>query len=331
METFTVPVVAFLTAWAVTTWLASKASPFTIMDAPGERSLHAHPVPRGGGLGILSGLLAASVLRWGLGFGAPVALLVVGTGLIATISLADDLRDIPPLIRLGIHVTAAVLLVVTLNGKWADWWLYGLLVLLVVWMINLYNFMDGMDGFAGGMGVWGFGFLALCGWLQGQEEYALSTLIVAAANLGFLLCNFPPARIFMGDVGSATMGFLAAAYSISGISQGWLPAEVPLLIFSPFIVDATVTLFRRLLNRERVWEAHRTHYYQKLVRSGWSHRRTVLAEYALMLGSGMTATLLLKYQSIASKVALLGAWGLFYGVAILLVRSVERTGRESAA
>ncbi len=323
------PAVSFLVSWGMTAWLASGSSPFRIMDLPGARSLHSKPKPRGGGLGILSGIGAVSVVRWASGQDFALTPQLVGAGMVAVVSLADDLRHMPATVRLGVHVAAAVLLLWGANFPEVAGWLAGFSVLAVVWMVNLYNFMDGMDGFAGGMGAWGFGFLALCGWVAGQPDYAWSALVIAAANLGFLLCNFPPARIFMGDVGSATMGFLAAAYSWRGIGAGWLPPEVPFLIFSPFIVDATVTLVRRLIRGERVWEAHRTHYYQRLVRAGWSHRRTVLAEYGFMMGCGLTATVLMKNSEPTVTLAVLGAWGVVYGVAALLVGRAEQTGRPT--
>ena len=193
--------------------------------------------------------------------------------------------------------------------------------LFTVWMINLYNFMDGMDGFAGGMAVIGFSTLAWLGWAD--SGFATFCLIVAAASTGFLIHNFPPAKIFLGDTGSTALGFLAASCSLWGASAGLFPFWVALLVFSPFIADATVTLLRRLLRGEKVWEAHRSHYYQRLVLLGWGHRRTVLAEYALMLACAGSALLAVRLPPVG-QISLAMAWGLIYGFLMWGVGRLER-------
>jgi hypothetical protein len=147
-------------------------------------------------------------------------------------------------------------------------------LLFVVWMINLYNFMDGMDGFAGGMATIGFSALAWLGWAD--AGFAAFCLIVAAASAGFLVHNFPPAKIFLGDTGSIALGFLAAAFSLWGAKDGLFPFWVALLVFSPFIVDATVTSVASPAARRKGLGSAPSHYYQRLVLLGWGHRRTVL-------------------------------------------------------
>jgi UDP-N-acetylmuramyl pentapeptide phosphotransferase/UDP-N-acetylglucosamine-1-phosphate transferase len=182
--------------------------------------------------------------------------------------------------------------------------------------------MDGMDGFAGGMALIGFGTFGVFGLLDGHLLFATVSLSLAAAAAGFLLFNFPPARIFMGDTGSATLGLLAGGLSLWGAREGLFPFWAALVVFSPFIVDATVTLLRRLLRRERVWQAHKTHYYQRLVQSGWGHRRTVLAEYALMAAcSG--SVLLARGADPMGQWALIGAWTAVYLVLMAGVHAVE--------
>jgi UDP-N-acetylmuramyl pentapeptide phosphotransferase/UDP-N-acetylglucosamine-1-phosphate transferase len=168
--------------------------------------------------------------------------------------------------------------------------------LLLVWMTNLYNFMDGADGLAGGMAVFGFGTYGFAAWHAGMTDTAWLNGAIAAAALGFLLFNFPPARVFMGDAGSIPLGFLAGALGVAGWEQRIWPAWFPLLVFSPFLVDATVTLLRRGLRGERVWLAHKSHYYQRLVRLGYSHRLLALSEYGLMAAVSTSAL-----------------WGLFSG------------------
>lgn len=124
------------------------------------------------------------------------------------------------------------------------------------------------------------------------------------------LFNFPPARIFMGDTGSATLGLLVAGFSLWGIRVDLFPLWFPMLVFSPFIVDATVTLIRRVLRKEKVWQAHRTHYYQRLSLAGWGHRKTVVVEYGLMLATGLSAIAMLQCPSF--RVASLIIWSVVY-------------------
>ncbi|MBU4499659.1 MAG: UDP-phosphate N-acetylglucosaminyl 1-phosphate transferase, partial [Gammaproteobacteria bacterium] len=175
------------------------------------------------------------------------------------------------------------------------------------WMTNLYNFMDGSDGLAGGMVAIGFGALALAAWLGGAPSLAMFCASIAAAALAFLRFNFPPARVFMGDAGSIPLGFLAAALGIDGAAHGVWPWLFPLLVFSPFIVDASVTLARRALRGEKIWRAHRSHYYQRVVLLGATHRQLALAAYALMLASAALAFVLLRVPQHTASLLILAA------------------------
>jgi UDP-N-acetylmuramyl pentapeptide phosphotransferase/UDP-N-acetylglucosamine-1-phosphate transferase len=199
------------------------------------------------------------------------------------------------------------------GGSWELSYVGGvaLSALFIVWMINLYNFMDGMDGFAGGMTVFGFGTFAGLGWIAGHDSFLIVNLIIACASAGFLYFNFPPARIFMGDIGSSTLGLMAATLSLWGARDGVFPFWVAMLVFSPFIIDSTVTLARRLSRREKIWQAHKTHFYQRLVQAGWGHRKTVLFEYIIMFGCGITA-LWGARATVEMQVAIVVAWTLFY-------------------
>jgi UDP-N-acetylmuramyl pentapeptide phosphotransferase/UDP-N-acetylglucosamine-1-phosphate transferase len=175
----------------------------------------------------------------------------------------------------------------------------------------LFNFMDGSDGLAGGMAAIGFGAYALAAVLSGHAPLASLCLALAAASVGFLMRNFPPARIFLGDVGSIPLGFLVFALGISGWRDDVWPLWFPVLVFGPFIGDATITLVKRLIKGELVWRAHRDHYYQRLVRMGFGHRGTALVAYAIMLGCAVAA-LLGRQQGPAVQASV------FVGVAILL-------------
>ncbi len=172
--------------------------------------------------------------------------------------------------------------------------------LAVVWMTNLYNFMDGADGLAGGMAAIGFGALALAALLGGAPELAAFCAAIAAVALAFLRFNFPPAQIFMGDTGSIPLGFLAATLGIFGMQQNLWPWPFPLLVFLPFIADASVTLFRRALRGEKIWQAHRSHYYQRVVLLGASHRQLALVAYVLMLAGASGALVLLEAPQYAA-------------------------------
>ena len=143
----------------------------------------------------------------------------------------------------------------------------------------------------------------------------LIATLVAVSALGFLIHNFPPARIFMGDVGSITVGFLAGTLILLGLRDKVFEFWVPILIFSPFILDATATLIRRAVGGRKIWEAHREHFYQRLVLSGWGHQKTVSAEYAVMAVSGLLAVAY-QYAGDQWKLGLLVLWAaLFLGLA----------------
>ena len=328
------PAVAFGVATATVYLLSHPRWGPAVLDHPNERSLHARPVPRTGGLGIAAGALAGGLVSVAAAGGGPaLGWILPCVGGVAAVSFVDDLRPLSPAIRLIVQLLAALGLVAAglsppaldlpgLSWGWPAWLGAGVAVLATIWMTNLYNFMDGMDGFAGGMAVFGFGSLAALGLMAGDPVFAGVNLAVVAAAAGFLLFNFPPARIFMGDVGSSTLGFLAAAFSLWGSREGLFPLWVAGLVFAPFVVDATVTLARRALAGERLWQAHRSHYYQRLVRLGWGHRRTVLAEYALMLGSAVSAVVVVRVGPSVQGLLLAG-WASVYALLALGVHRLE--------
>lgn len=247
--------------------------------------------------------------------------------MLSAVGLVDDYGHVPALIRFATHFLAAGILLLAGLGiaelqlpgghLFLPHWLALILETgFIVWMINLYNFMDGMDGFAGGMSVIGFAALSLIGLLGGQVDFALVAGVIAAAAAGFLIWNIPPAKIFMGDAGAPVLGYLAAALSLWGVKLALFPLWVSVLIFSPFIVDASYTLLRRLLRREKVWQAHREHIYQQLVQLGWGHKRTVLLAYGLMLGCAVSAGYLL-YAPAAVQWLGLAVWLIIYALIIL--------------
>jgi UDP-N-acetylmuramyl pentapeptide phosphotransferase/UDP-N-acetylglucosamine-1-phosphate transferase len=286
---------------------------------PNQRSLHAGSVPKTGGIAIVAALGVLGFFAQGLG-------LMVGIALaLAVVSILDDVARVSIAIRFATHLAAGIAFSASVL------WAHGLLVcaiaaLGVAWATNLYNFMDGMDGFAGGMTLAGFGTYSAVAWLEGDAALGLLCLVLAAGALGFLAFNFPPARIFLGDVGSIPLGFLAGAVGLVGWKSGSWPLWFPPVLFGPFVVDATATLLRRLLRRERVWEAHREHYYQRLVRMGWSHRRALLCEYVLMAATVLVAV---SAADARSAVAILLLAGLAT-VYVLLMILVDRRWRRFA-
>lgn len=323
-----------LISLALTAWLARPDAPFRIIDRPNERSLHTAPTPRTGGLAICLSLATGWLVYMVLArYAAVPAQILTGAAIIAGISAFDDRFGLSPALRLLVQVVAVFILMQDgfvsqgdlLPGFEAGntWIAAAVTFVMILWLTNLYNFMDGMDGFAGGMAVIGFLTLAVLGYGQGDSLFAGSALAVAAAAAGFLWFNFPPARIFMGDSGSTTLGFLVAAFAIWASRRGIAPVWVTLLVFSPFVVDATATLLRRAVQGEPVWRAHRSHYYQRLVQAGWGHRRTVLVEYVAMLVSALSA-LAAGASDTGVQWAILAAVAAGYVTAALAITKLER-------
>lgn len=276
----------------------------TIQDIPNERSLHDAPVPRTGGIALMAGILAGWVLLfkfWAWWIVLPVLGLFV-------LSLVDDVRGLPPRTRLIGHFIAAVIVVLGAGISWI--WMLPVL-LYIVWMTNLYNFMDGSDGMAGGMALFGFSFYGIAGLMSGNEAFAMMNFSIGAAALGFLYHNFHPAKVFLGDAGSIPLGFLASAFGLWGWQLGYWPFWFPVLVFSPFVVDATLTLMKRARNKEKLTDAHRSHYYQRLVQMGWGHRNTAIAEFVLMLLAGVSALFALSLDA-KGQGNLLAWWAAIY-------------------
>jgi len=308
-----------LVAWIVIAWLRGSRAATVLSDVPNERSLHAAATPRVGGLGLLAGALPVAAL---LG-GAPILVMVACAALLAVISTADDRRSLPIAVRLPAHIAAAAVAILAIASPDAARGGLGIVesmlaLVAIVWMANLYNFMDGSDGIAGGMTLIGFGALALAAALARQWPLALACMAIASASAGFLAHNFPPARVFMGDAGSVPLGFLAGALGLHGVLTGAWPLALPLIVFSPFIADATATLARRVVRGEPFWKAHRTHHYQRLVLSGWSARRLAFGAYALMLVAAATA-LATRAADARMQLAIIAGWAVVYAVIFLAI------------
>jgi UDP-N-acetylmuramyl pentapeptide phosphotransferase/UDP-N-acetylglucosamine-1-phosphate transferase len=277
-------VLSFVVALVSVRLLAGRFAALAL-DEPNARSLHEQPVPRTGGIAVLAGI-SVSFAFLPSDYWLPLVLAL----LLGAVSLIDDLRGMPTGVRLAAHLAAAAVLVGHTLGL-ENIVGIALLAIAVAWVTNLYNFMDGSDGLAGGMALIGFGAYALAALLAGNTDLAVLCGAISAAAAAFLTHNFPPARIFLGDVGSIPLGFFAGGLGVLGWQEGLWPLWFPVLVFGPFIGDATITLARRLLRGERVWQAHREHYYQRLVRMGFGHRGTALLGYAVMVACGAVALL----------------------------------------
>ncbi|MGA2403878.1 MAG: glycosyltransferase family 4 protein [Syntrophobacteraceae bacterium] len=229
-----------------------------------------------------------------------ILLYSLGATLIAIVSWFDDLHSVPNRVRFGVQAFGA-LLVLLLDGFWRrpdipflasislGWLAVPIGFLWIVGFTNAYNFMDGIDGIAGGQAVIAGSAWAGLGILAGYPPAGVIGALVAAASLGFLACNWPPARIFMGDVGSAFIGYTFACLPvIAGNADPRLPFAGILVVW-PFVLDSTFTLLRRLSRGENIFAAHRSHLYQRLVISGYSHRFVTLLYMGLALVGAILA------------------------------------------
>jgi Fuc2NAc and GlcNAc transferase len=267
-----------------------------LIDVPNVRSSHTSPTPRGGGLAIVVTLLAVIGVKYAKGVASPTlsaALLVAGPA-VALVGLADDVHSVRPLTRLSVHVIACA---------WCAWsigilppidfgfgaWNLGVAgticgVIFLVWLLNLYNFMDGIDGIAG---LEAISVLTIAAVLCERHGGDVSTMYfipeVAGSVAGFLVWNWPPARIFMGDAGSGFLGFCLGAVAWATVVAGQLTIWVWLILLGVFIVDATVTLLRRWLHGARLVQAHRGHAYQQLERLYGSHLKVTVGVLCINL------------------------------------------------
>ncbi len=321
-------VAAAAVAWLVIAALRRTPLARRLADRPNERSLHERPTPRIGGLGVIAGALPIAALF------APAALVpaIACAAFLAIVSALDDVRSLPIEVRLPAHGAAALVAVLAMAAPWTaptatDLALALLAVVALVWSANLFNFMDGSDGLAGAMAIVGFGALAIAAHEARSDGLAMACAACAAASAGFLAHNFPPARVFLGDCGSVPLGFLAAAFGAYGALESTWPWWFPVLAFSPFVVDATVTLLRRIARGEHFWRAHRDHAYQRLVLAGWSKVRLLAWECVAMLAAAASALAALGAGEPARLGILIG-WSIAY---VLILLAIERIAGVSVS
>ncbi len=281
-----------------------------ILDTPNARSSHDVPTPRGGGIGVMIILLPVWI---GIAFattGEPglTARWVIPLAAIAlaSISWIDDLRSLGALPRLGVQVITAIAGVAMLPGPvfqgLLPLWLDATIAAIGwIWFVNLFNFMDGIDGISGVEAIGIGSGIALIGFLTMEAQTAMPWhgLVIAAAAAGFLVWNWHPARIFLGDIGSIPLGYLLGWLLLSLAAAGYLQAAIILPLY--YLVDATLTLLRRLQRGEIIWQAHREHYYQKAVQNGRSHSQVSRA-------IGATNIALIGLAVLSTNIAAQGLW-----------------------
>ena len=289
MLTVLILLATFSLAWLMTWGLRRYALAHNVLDVPNSRSSHRVPTPRGGGMAIVVACsLALVLLMLSDLLPAPLFYALSGSGaLVALVGFVDDHRPLAARWRLLAHFLAATWGLFWLGGMpevripgvgALPGWLWGLLGLVyLVWLLNLYNFMDGIDGIAGTEAICVCLGGAILYALAGRYEMVLLPVLLALASAGFLFWNFPSARIFMGDAGSGYLGLLLGLFSLQA---AWVAQELFwswLILLGVFIVDASVTLLRRLLQGYRVYEAHRSHAYQHAARQLGRHLPVTLA------------------------------------------------------
>lgn len=306
LELLSVVVTAGVVAWTATHFLVGALQRRRIVDLPNRRSSHDRPTPRGGGLGLLAGFLAALGLAalWSANYRVLEPTFLVALALVAGVGWLDDLKGgVSSLLRLSVQVVAAGLVLAGYGplaelplpapgdvGLGLAGWAIGLVWIVAV--VNLTNFLDGIDGFAAGQGLLAATGLAVAGFFLGSPRLLASGLALAGACAGFLPHNWQPARIFLGDVGSSSLGFVlaTAAWTAGGDLPAGMRSELVFLtalLMWLFLADGSFTLARRALGGERVWRPHREHLYQRLVRVGWSHATT--ARRLLVVAAGPAA------------------------------------------
>lgn len=294
-----------------------------LTDTANDRSLHTSPTPRSGGIAFnLTLILLIAYITYSNNYDIE-NIYVLSYIAIIVLGLIDDAVNLGAFTRLCVQLIAAIALSLPLLGipepGPASVLVFVICIITVVWIINLFNFMDGMDGLLSGMTITGFTSVAIILYLHDNTEYSVMSLVIVFTTLGFMLFNFPPAKIFMGDSGSTGIGLLVSITLFIFINNK-IPVTLIVIIFSPFFVDATVTVVKRLFNGENILKPHRSHYYQKLALSGINRRSILLYEYILMILCGLSAVYLYNKPETYQYIAII-FWTLVYACIIYYIRS----------
>lgn len=261
---------------------------YELLDIPNARSSHEMPTPSGGGVGIVISFFIGLLLLfwWGLVTKILLISLLAGGILLAATGFLDDFHHVPARYRILIHFVAAGLALYLLGGMpildlgftlW-QWGLFGIVVCMLglVWMINFYNFMDGIDGLAGSEAIFVASAMSILLFLKGEQGLIPIFLLLASTAAGFLIWNWSPARIFMGDTGSGFLGFVFGVLLIASTANGVVSVWQWLILLGCFWVDATLTLIQRLLRGQACYQAHCSHAFQQAVKKTGCHKRVVI-------------------------------------------------------
>jgi UDP-N-acetylmuramyl pentapeptide phosphotransferase/UDP-N-acetylglucosamine-1-phosphate transferase len=314
----TVAITAGLLCWLATGTLIPFLRRRDMLDYPNERSSHVAPTPRGGGIAVTSSVLLVWIALYNASLAASnVIVVALGAGMLAVVSWVDDLRGLSPGVRLvaqGVAVTIGIL-ALSDGRREVDAWpapvlYFAAIGLAWIWWINLFNFMDGIDGLAASEAA------AICGGLAlfaivgdgADPTAALLAAGIVGAAIGFLMWNWSPARIFLGDVGSVPLGYLSGFLLLDRATRGhW---KIALILPLYFLADATITILRRLLSGERIWEPHRQHFYQQALCNGLGHtavvKRVIAADF-MLIGCGWGAENGPAMLSLGAAIAIVAA------------------------
>ncbi len=295
LEVSVVGSIAFLMTMILTKALIHFARPLGMIDAPNERSSHLIPTPKGGGL---SFFIVFTLITTGLFWFYPeydqiVKPLLFGGPFVVILGWLDDRYTLSALVRLVVHFFVAIVIyyfvtqgfTVSMNISFLPnffWINFLFCIFFIAWFINLYNFMDGADGLASSTAIAGSALMAVVCYINGSSELAMIYCLIAYTVSGFLVFNWTPAKIFMGDTGSYFLGFLFASLALISKAYAGISFYSHIIIFGFFIFDTTYVLFRRIFRLERVFNAHKMFLFHKLMAQGWSHRK-VSAFYTLVL------------------------------------------------
>jgi len=330
---------AFGLSYLGTRLLLRRAASGAFADVPNARSSHDVPKPRFGGIAIVGAFVATfattCIFEPGVRSFIPLA---IGAVVLFMAGIADDWRGLGVTTRLTVQCAAAAVAMttgtlldhVTLPGAHTihfGWFSYPLTLVVFLASINFYNFVDGIDGLAAGGAFIAGGFFAAIALMVHQPALAVVAAIAAASALGFLQYNFPPSRLFMGDGGSTFFGYCFAGLAITGAGMDpGIPVFIPLLLLSSLYVDAGLTIVRRLARGEKVFQPHRTHYYQRLLQLGFNHKQVTLVEYLIMVLLGVSAVLYVRAGGWLAPFAI-ATWLTLFTLAILKVGALERGDR----
>jgi len=329
-------ILSILLSWVLTSRVRRYALAKGMLDVPNVRSSHTVSTPRGGGLAIVIVLMLSGIVSLFLP-DAPIQSLVCllfATLAFAVLGWQDDRHDLPVTVRFLIQ-----LLIAALSSLWLFWSMPGwtlsfagvaillLSVLWIAWMANLYNFMDGIDGISAVETIILGATTSYWFAMSGVISIAIICIAVAGAAVGFLRWNWSPAKIFMGDVGSLALGAFFAIIAMIGSSSLNIPFSAFLILYAVYLADSGVTLLHRIVKKEKWWQAHRSHFYQRAVQSGYSHAQVSLGVMVINLLLAVLASLVVA-EALDANIALLASLIILAPLMFLINSRFNRSCRK---